>query len=580
MRTETTDVLVVGAGNSGLTAVGLLARLGISTIALSRHPGTAPQPRGSFTNQRTVEVLRDLGLEDEIHRVGTPLQTIGHNVMATSFTGQEIFRYRSYGTGERLADYWAASPCQNYNAHQNVLEPVLLDGARKSGADIRFMHELVSIEQTADEIVASILDRESGEEYIIRAKFAIGADGARSRVAEQVGVPFKGESALNHMLNAWIEVDLTEHVAYRPAGQYIMLQPGGDSWVGSGTFVTVAPWTEWVLAREYDPSSGEPDRSDESVIETVRTLVGDPAIPVKVKGTSKWQVNNLVAQEYRRGRVFLAGDAAHRHTPSGGLGTNTSIQDSFNLAWKLAYVIKGWAGEGLLDSYDQERQPVGKQVVDRAMTNLKNKALVGQALGLRRDQSAAEGNESLRSLFSDEPGAAERRAKLVDAVALQHGRSNAHGVDIGQRYTSVAVVDDGTPFPEPTRDPDIYYHPTTHSGAYLPHVWLEKDRESLSTLDLAGHGRFCLIVGIGGSPWREAAESLSAELGIKLPVYSVGFRCEYDDVVGEWTRMREIDDRGALLVRPDRHIAWRALTRPDSPTDALGAALRQALDRT
>lgn len=579
MRTEETNVLVIGAGNTGLTAAGFLGQLGVPAITLSRHPGTAPQPRGSFTNQRTVEVLRDLGLEDGIRRIGTPLRTIGHNVMATSFAGPEIFRYRSYGTGERLADYWAASPCENYNAHQNVLEPVLLEGARERGADVRFMHELVSIEQTPDYVKARILDRESGEEYLIRAKYAIGADGARSRVAEQVGFPFEGQSALNHMLNAWVEVDLTEHVAYRPAGQYIMLQPGGDSWVGSGTFVTVVPWKEWVLAREYDPSVGEPDTSDATVIEAVRTLVGDPSIPVKVKGTSKWQVNNLVAKEYCSGRVFLAGDAAHRHTPSGGLGTNTSIQDAFNLAWKMAFVLRGWAGEGLLDSYDQERQPVGKQVVDRAMNNLRNKAMVGEALGLRKGQSPEEGWEAMRWLFSDEAGAAERREKLIAAVALQHGRSNAHGVDIGQRYSSVAVVDDGTPFPEPTRDPDIYHHPTTHPGAHLPHVWVERDRQALSTLDLAGHGRFCVIAGIGAQPWVEAAASVSAELGIDLPVFAVGLRCEYDDVVNEWGRVREIDDRGALLVRPDRHIAWRALTRPKSPRDALGSALRQVLAR-
>lgn len=577
MQTFTTDVLVVGAGPAGLTAAAFLAQAGIPAITLSRYSGTAPQPRASFTNQRTMEVFRDLGIEDEIQRVATPGLTIGHNVMATTLTGQEILRVQTYGTGDRLVDYASASPSESYNAPQHVMEPVLLKTALDRGADVRFMHEMLTIEQTDSEVIARILNRTTNEEYVVRAKYAIGADGGRSRVAEQVGIPFDGEAALMHMVNAWIECDLSEHTAYRPAGIYMMLQPGGGSWVGSGSFVSVRKWDDWVLVREYDASQGEPDTSDEAVIEATRALVGDPNIPVKVKGTSKWQVNNMVAKEYRRGRVFIAGDAAHRHSPAGGLGSNTSIQDSYNLAWKLAYVLKGKAGEGLLDSYHQERQPVGKQIVDRAMANLHNKSALGEVLGLKRGQSAEEGWASIRSLFSDEPGSAERRKALSAVRALQHYRSNAHGVFLGQRYTSCAIVDDGTPFPAPTRDPEVYYHPTTHPGAYLPHAWLERDRQRISTLDLAGHGRFCLIVGIGGAPWAEAAASVSAEFGIELPVFAVGWRCEYDDVVGDWDRVREIDDRGALLVRPDRHIAWRSLTRPASPRDALADAVRQAL---
>ncbi|HKR49580.1 MAG TPA: FAD-dependent monooxygenase [Pseudonocardiaceae bacterium] len=577
MRTVSTDVLVVGAGPAGLTASALLAASGVRAIALSRHSGTAPQPRASYTNQRTVEVFRDLGIEDRLRAVATPGRTIGHNVMATSFTGQEILRYQSYGVGRRLADHAMASPCETYNAPQHVIEPVLLQAAVERGADVRFSHELLTIEQTDQAVVARIRDRDSGEEYLIQAAYAIAADGGRSRVAEQVGISFEGESALMHMVNAWLEVDLSEHVAYRPAGIYMILQPGGGSWVGSGSFVTVKPWNEWVLVREYDPNECEPDLSDEAVAEVARTLIGDPEIPVRVKGTSKWQVNNLVAKEYRRGRVFIVGDAAHRHSPSGGLGCNTSIQDSFNLVWKLALVVKGLAGEGLLDSYHEERQPVGKQIVDRAMDNLRNKSAVAETLGLRRGQSPEEGWASLRSLFSDETGAAERRDALAAVRALQHYRSNAHGVEIGQRYTSQAVVDDGTPFPEPTHDPELYYHPTTHPGAHLPHVWVEHERRRISTLDLAGHGRFSLIVGIGGKPWAEAATSVSAELGIELPVFAVGSRCDYDDVLGDWAALREIDDRGALLVRPDLHIAWRALTRPESVRDVLADAVRRAL---
>lgn len=577
MKTVSTKVLVVGAGPTGLTAATILAQAGIPTITLSRYGEPAQQPRASFTNQRTMEVFRDLGAEDGMIAVATQGSRIGHNVMATSLTGQEILRYQTYGTGERIADYQQASPSEYCNLPQHVMEPVLLRVALSHGADVRYGHEMVAIEQNEREVIARVKDRRTDEEYLIRADFAVGADGGRSRVAEQIGIPFEGQASLLHMLNAWIEADLEPYVAHRPAGLYMVFQPGGKSWVGSGTFSHVGKFNDWILSREYDPKDGEPDTSDAAITEAARTLSGVADLEVRVKGTYKWQVNNQVATRFRQGRVFLAGDAAHRHSPAGGLGSNTCIQDAYNLAWKLAFVLKGKAGERLLESYDQERQPVGKQIVDRAMVNLQNKSAIGEALGIRRGQSAEEGWAALSFIFSDEPGAAERREALENVRALQHARSNAHGVALGQHYISCAVVDDGTSFPEPLRDPIVYYQPTTHPGAYLPHAWVEHKRRRLSTLDLAGHGGFCLIVGIGGSPWVTAAAAVSAELGIDLPVYSVGYRCEYDDPLGTWTRLRETDDRGALLVRPDRHIAWRAATRSESPREALASALRQAL---
>ncbi|ORW99083.1 2,4-dichlorophenol 6-monooxygenase [Mycobacterium triplex] len=580
MRTFETDVLVVGAGVTGLTASILLADHGVRTITIARHPGVAPQPRAHITNQRTVEVFRDVGIEERVRAVGVPLRTLNHNVLATSFTGMEILRYRSYGTGPRAAEYATASPCELVNAPQHVLEPVMLTTAVERGADVRFAHELVEIGQSPHAALARVRARASGEEYFVRAKYVIGADGGRSRVAEQLGIAFEGQAALKHMVNAWVEVDLAEYAAHRPGVIYTILQPGADSWVGSGAFICVRPFSDWVLMREYDPSQGEPDTSEAAVTQFTRTLIGDPSAQIRLKGTSKWQVNNVVAKEYRRGRVFLMGDAAHRHPPAGGLGSNTSIQDAYNLAWKLAYVLSGRAGEDLLDSYHEERQPVGKQIVDRAIQNLKNQAAAVEALGLRREQSPEEAWVSLNNLASDAPGAAEQREALAAAVALQNYRSNALGVELGQRYTSRAVIDDGTPFPEPTRDPVLHYQPTTHPGAYLPHAWVEHQRKKVSTLDLAGHGRFCLIVGIGGEPWAQAADKLSAELGIELPVYRVGYRCEYDDVLGDWAALREIDDRGALLVRPDRHIAWRCASRPKQTEDVLRAALHQALART
>ncbi|MEU0265115.1 FAD-dependent monooxygenase [Nocardioides sp. NPDC006303] len=577
MKIIEVHVLVVGAGVTGLILSVALADHRVNALTIAKHPGTAPQPRAHITNQRAVEVLRDLGLEEAVKEVAVPLSQMNHNVLATSFAGRELYRYQAYGTGHRTADYHASSPCPPLNAPQHVLEPVLLDAARKRGADVRFSNELLEVAETENGVVARCRDVDTGEQYEVHARYVVGADGGRSRVAEQFGFEFEGQAGLRHMVNAWIETDLTQYTAHRPGVIYTLMQPGSDSPVGSGTFVCVRPWDDWMLVREYDPSTGDPDTSDEAITFAVRTLVGDDELAVRVKGISKWEVNQLVATTYRHGRAFIAGDAAHRHPPSGGLGSNTCIQDAWNLAWKLAFVTSGRAAEDLLDSYEQERQPVGADIVERAITNLMNQVPTIEALGLRRDQSTAEGWASLNQLTSDEDGAEERRERLRDALFLHNYRSNAQGVELGHRYTSGAVVDDGTPFPEYTRDPLLYYHPTTHPGGYLPHAWIEHERRQISTLDLAGHGRFCLIVGIGGEPWAEAAAEVSEELGVELPVYSVGYRCEYDDVVGDWARLREVSDRGALLVRPDRVIGWRAADRSESPAAELRAALHHIL---
>ena len=577
MRTVKTDVLVVGAGTAGLTASALLARQGVRVLTIARHPGTSPQPRALFTNQRTAEIFRDLGVEEPARAASTPLAELSNSVLATSLAGMEIARYRCYGGGERMADYAAASPCGLLDLPQHLLEPILLRAAKDNGAEVLFFNELTAIDQSEHGVSARVLDRDSGEEYVVEAQYAIGADGARSRVAELLDFGFVGQSGLRHMLNMWFEADLEQYTAYRPSFIYVTAQPGETFWVGSGTFFCVRPWKEWVLVSEYDPTQGEPDISDAAVTEFARSLIGDPDVRIEVKGTSKWQVNNVVATEYQRGRVFLAGDAAHRHPPSGGLGSNTSIQDAFNLAWKLAFVVKGQAGPGLLGSYHQERQPVGQQVVDRAVKSMQNMLPLIRALGFERGQTTEDGWKALNDLFAPGPDAEQRRADLAAALALQNYRSNALGVELGHRYVSGAVLDDGTPFREPERDPELYYHPTTHPGAYLPHAWLEQNHRRVSTLDLAGHGKFTVINGIGGQAWAEAATKIGADLGIDLPVHTIGQRCENDDVTGDWAALREIRDNGAILVRPDRHIAWRAHDLPTDPYRALESAVRSAL---
>ena len=200
-----------------------------------------------------------------------------------------------------------------------------------------------------------------------------------------------------------------------------------------------------------------------------------------------------------------------------------------------------------------------------------------QALEVNPEQTSEQGWASLNGLSEDSERGAARRDALLKSLDVQEGQFNAIGVELGQRYETGAVVSDGTSFPPYSRDPDLYYHPTTHPGANLPHVWLERDRQKISTIDLAGKGAFSVITGIGGQDWIAAAKELSAELGIPIKGYSVGLRQEYDDVLGEWTHKRELEDHGCLLVRPDRFVAWRSRSRVSNPKQELKSVMRRIL---
>ncbi|MEU6578770.1 FAD-dependent monooxygenase [Streptomyces sp. NPDC046805] len=576
-----TDVLVVGAGPAGLTASALLARSEVDAITVTKYPATAHTPRAHITNQRAMEVYRDLGIEDRVRAVAMPGESMGDNVWATSFAGQELARMKAWGTrADRKADYEAASPCEMHNVGQHLLEPILLDVALQYGAEMRFSTELIDITQDENAVYGTVCDRNTGETYTIKAKYAIGTDGGRSTVAERLDFPLEGETGLGHAVNVWLEADLTEYRAHRPGTLFFTIQPGKDFWLGSGTYICVKPWTEWVLIVVHDPSVEQIDLSEEAMLARVRATIGDPSVEVRIKDISQWQMNHVIATEYRKGRVFLAGDAAHRHPPANGLGSNTSVQDSYNLAWKIALAVKGKAGEKLLDSYHAERRPVGRQVIDRALKSVGLVAQIPSILGVRSGQTDDEGSAALAEFFSPSEEGRKRRRQLEAVLKENDYHFNAHGVELGQRYDSDAVVSDGTAEPSYTRDPELYYHPTTFPGACLPHAWLEHDGRRISSLDLVGDDRFALITGIGGEAWLQAAEKVSAELGVQIAGRPVGYRLKYADVYGDWRRLREVDDRGCLLVRPDRHVAWRSLDLVGDPVQTLRQVMQQVLALT
>lgn len=330
----------------------------------------------------------------------------------------------------------------------------------------------------------------------------------------------------------------------------------------------------------YDIEQGERKLSDDEAISIVRNLVGDETLEVKVRSTSTWTVNEMYAGHYASGRVFCMGDAVHRHPPTNGLGSNTSIQDAYNLCWKLKLVLEGRAEPVLLDSYSAERQPVGKQIVTRANKSIGDFPPIFEAVGLLTSTDPAEARKAMAARKEPTTEGKARRKKLYEAIANKTYEFNCHGVEMNQRYASSAVVSDGTPIPAFTRDHELYYQATTWPGAHLPHVWVEHQGQRKSTLDLTGKGRFTLLTGIGGDGWKAAAAAVEKAYGLPVDVVTIGpAGCDALDIYADWFRQSEVEEDGCVVVRPDMYVAWRAKEAVSNASDVLVGVFGQLLGR-
>ena len=573
-----TDVLIIGSGPAGAAAAALLATYGIKPLVITKWNWTCRTPRAHITNQRAMEVFRDLGVEDDVNEKRAEQNLLGNNVFCTSLAGEELGRLLTWGKHpQRKADYTLASPTPICDVPQNLLEPILVNTAASRGATVMFNWEYQSLEQDEHGVTVEVKDYVAGVSHKIRAKYVIGADGGRSKVAQDIGLPMEGKMGVAGSMNIVFEADLSKYVAHRPSVLYWVMQPGSDvGGIGMGLVRMVRPWNEWLIVWGYDINEPPPKVTDEMATEIAHNLIGDHSIPIKIKATSVWTVNNMYARENTRGRVFCVGDAVHRHPPSNGLGSNTSIQDSWNLAWKIAYVLKGQAAPSLLSSYDAERSPVAKQIVTRANQSIGEFGPIFEALGLLSTKDPEQMQANMAKLKDNNPQAAEQREALRKAIAFKNYEFNCHGVEMNQRYESAAVVPDGSPEPAWQRDKELYYQASTRPGAHLPHVFVfDKTYRPVSTLDITGKGKFTLLTGIGGEAWVEAARQIAGDTGLDLTAHVIGPDREYQDYTGDWAVAREIDEAGCLLVRPDQFIAFR---HTGAPADAR-ADLMQALTR-
>ena len=501
--TTSVDVLVVGAGPVGLTAGLLLAREGLTVLIAERRGSTSVHPRATGVNVRSMEIFRGLGLERAIGEVslsadGVPFLLVGESLVGPVRATVQSAQYQSATPPD-----WP-SPTHAFWCAQDQLDPLLLDAVTaEPRARVRLHTELLALWDHGDRVAAELLDTAGGGVDRVEADYLIGADGPRSKVRHLLGIGVTGQEAVTEELSILFRADLAplldgrRFLLYRVENPRVhgVMRPAGAS-------------GRWFLG-----VAGSTDTSVEHCVELVRAAVGLPELEVDVLAAGAWQAAAVVADAFRRGRVFLCGDAAHQHTPGGGFGMNAGIQGAHNLAWKITGVLRGWASSALLDTYQTERQPVA-----RLTTRLSVEAL------------QAGGTRSARTL----------------------------GVVLGTNYDSGAVLPDGTDAPA-SADPISEYRPSARPGQRAPHAWIDA-AHTMSTLDLFG-GAFVLLTG-DESTWRSA---VAAATGIPV-------RLE-ERAPAAWAGAYGVHREGAVLVRPDGYVAARWSTPPSRPEAALRGAL-------
>jgi len=579
-------VLIVGGGGAGLTASMLLSQLGIESLLVSALPTTSVLPKAHVLNQRTMEIFSDVGVANAIYARGTPAQNMRYSAWYAGLAGpsgeygRELGRVESWGAGGADVNWLRASPCRQANLPQIRLEPILKARAEElAPSRVRFHHELIAVVQDDDGVTAKIADKDRGTEYAVRCRYLLACDGGRT-VGRMLGVELEGQRALMNAVSVHMTADLSRwardpevlirwlwlpHLGL----QAVLVPMGPDRWGPDSE--------EWVFHLNY--AADDPRGLDDVRVEAdMRHALGLPELPIRIHMITRWRLEGVLAARFRSGRVFLVGDAAHRHPPTGGLGLNSAVHDAHNLCWKVAAVLRGQASENLLATYEAERRPVTARNVQRSLENAFNHNCIREALGIDALADTESNWQRVRRLWSGREEDASYRRGVARAIASQSMEFREHDVEYGYRHVSSAVVADGSPEP-PRADSVRVYQPSTRPGHPLPHAWLDDaDGKRVSLLDLVRPGRFLLIAGENGAPWCAAANEIAGSSGIPLDAVRVGhLEGDYLDPRCEWLAQREFSAEGAVLVRPDRCIAWRSTDGTPNPVATLAAAIDRIL---
>jgi 2-polyprenyl-6-methoxyphenol hydroxylase-like FAD-dependent oxidoreductase len=496
-----------------------------------------------------MEILREAGVEDAVRRRSVQqYHPDGGINNVESLAGRELgtfFANLNAGVEE-------FSPTVRAFIDQDALEPILRTQAEELGAQLRYRVECESLVQDADGVTATLHHLEDDSRRTVRARYVIAADGNRSPTRERLGIAMRGHGLLSQSVTIYFrsEVSLEPLLEGRAHGVTYVTNPvlrgffrlnrSADRGFLVVNLVGDTARPEIVAAYPSAPWANAAATIDQPrALELLRAAIGIPELPVVIDDLATWRAVADSAERYRDGRVFLVGDAAHVVPPNGGFGGNTGIQDVHNLAWKLGLVIRGVAGADLVHSYGSERRPIGELTVEQAYARYVTR--VAPYLG----------TEGVQELVND------------------------LSMEIGHRYDSPAVI------PEPGPTPGLHEHPReSHGrpGSRAPHVFLQRDGARLSTLDLFG-GHFVLLVAPDGEPWQTAARMAAADLGAPLDSHAVG-GTELADPDGAFAAAYGISASGAVVVRPDGFVAWRAADASRASPALVADVLSRVLHRS
>ncbi|OCT49694.1 aromatic ring hydroxylase [Cladophialophora carrionii] len=605
-------VAIVGGGPTGLSASILLSQCNIPHVLFERYPSTSIHPKACGYNHRTVEIWRRMGVEDELIKRRAPADIICRTGWYTSFgpSGKEIVSRDSWGGGAYEEEYASVSPCQYSILPQIRLEPILQKRALElNPRGILYNTEVTKVEEVDDHVLITY-QRKGQPSETMRAKYCICADGGRG-LTEQLGIGWEGERDVMNMVSAHIRAPLSLH--HPDIRNFItwFVNPKLGGTIGSGYLYHLGPYPispdteEWVFACGLPP--GERSMDGPAILNRMHITLQIPDLKADVLSTSYWYVNALTARRYRSkrstGRVFVVGDAAHRIPPWGALGLNTGVQDVDNLVWKLNLAVNGVPSSlepgadlnALLDTYDSERRPIGQRVRDNALRNLRSHGLVmDRAIGVSpsntRDENVAN-MDSFLNAPADDREAITRREAVDRAQKTLDAEFHALGAEVGWFYPDVDVDGEGKAtnhdgqLTEDGQLDSLYFHPSTIPGHHLPHAWLEQDGRRLSTRDLVRYDGFALFTSRPGL-WSKAVEDDGHGLVRLVAVLDKDMGSSdhqssgWKDVDGKWATERGIGSSGAVLVRPDGIVVWRAKEFDQDKHSARGwlsTVLRRAL---